>query len=200
MFLFKRNTSERRISKSSLSDEEIIARYRESGDTGLVGDLYMRYTHLLSGVCLKYLKDREEAKDMVMEVFEDLFEKLKENEISNFRSWIYTVTKNQCLMKLRKENQEKKQKGDFYEINKEEFMESSGILHLFEETGINDKVGRLGKGMEQLNEEQRICVELVYFENKSYLEVSRITGYSMKQVKSYVQNGKRNLKIYINGE
>lgn len=200
MFLFKKNKVSREAGIRSLTDEEIIARYKQTGDTRLAGELFVRYTHLVLGVCLKYLKNEEESKDAVMEIFEDLLGKLKDNDIHNFKSWLYTVAKNHCLMKLRKDKRDMKGRKEFYENNKEEVVESSGILHLFEKTDINDKHVRLKNGLEKLSEEQRVCIEFFYLEDRSYLEVSRITGYSMKQVKSYVQNGKRNLKIFINGK
>jgi RNA polymerase sigma factor (sigma-70 family) len=194
MFLFARYRRNKTKQITPASDEELVSMYRYSGDPDILGELFIRYTHLLFGVCLKYFKDEERSKDAVMQVFEELGAKLTENEVRNFKSWIYTVTKNFCLMALRREKSEEKQLAGYFEQTVYENMESADFLHLITKTDGNDRIEQLKNGMEQLHEHQRICLELIYLQNKSYEETAAITGYSMKQVKSYIQNGKRNLK------
>jgi RNA polymerase sigma-70 factor (ECF subfamily) len=149
---------------------------------------------------MKYLKNQEDSKDAVMQVFEQLFTKLKTQEIQNFKSWIYTVTKNHCLMKIRHEQSVLKHKEVYYSKIQEEIMEFDVQDHPYKEEELNSQIPTLEKGIEQLNTNQRRCIELLYLQDKSYKEVADITGYSMKQVKSYIQNGKRNLKIYLGNE
>jgi len=184
----------------SFSDEELILRYKDTPDNHIISELFERYTHLMFGVCMKYLKNEEESKDAVMQVFEQLFTKLKTQEIQNFKSWIYTVAKNFCLMKIRHEQSIRKHKDEYTANLQQEIMESTEFFHLLDKEEINDKVPKLQKGIEQLKTDQRRCIELLYLQDKSYKEVADITGYSMKQVKSYIQNGKRNLKIILENE
>jgi len=181
----------------SFSDAELLIAYKESNDNNYIGELFERYTHLVFGVCMKYLRNEEDSKDAVMQIFENLIEKLKSQDISNFKSWIYSVAKNHCLMKLRKEKTINKEKDLFLNNLKAEIMESVDVVHQYEKDGLNEKIPRLNKAIEFLNKEQRNCIDLLYLQDKSYKEVSQITGYSMKQVKSYIQNGKRNLKNYL---
>jgi len=195
MFLKFRSNKKNDI--HSFSDEELIQSYKKSHNNNLIGILFERYTHLVFGVCMKYLKNEENSKDAVMEIFEDLHTKLVKHEISNFKSWIYSVAKNHCLMILRKDKSEEKIKGHVYENLHQDFMESFDLFHLNNKEVLNDKIPKLKKGIELLKTEQRKCIELLYLQNKSYKEVADITGFSMKKVKSYIQNGKRNLKIYI---
>ena len=181
----------------SFSDEELLIAYKKSNDNKLFGELFERYTHLVFGVCMKYLKNEDNSKDAVMQIFEKLIEDLKTQDILNFKNWIYSVAKNHCLMKLRKEKTVEKEKNLFFNNLKVEVMESADVMHQYEKEGLNEKIPELNKAIKFLNEEQRNCIELLYLQNKSYKEVSQITGYSMKKVKSYIQNGKRNLKNYL---
>jgi RNA polymerase sigma-70 factor (ECF subfamily) len=146
---------------------------------------------------MKYLKDEEESKDAVMQIFENLLVSLDKQEIGYFKSWIYTVSKNHCLMFLRKSGSIEKAKMQYQENIRQEVMESADIFHLHNKMDIEDRIPGLQIAIGKLNEEQRRCIELLYLQDKSYQEVAMITGYSLKQVKSYIQNGKRNLKNYL---
>jgi len=200
MFLkFKRKiTSELDI--KSFTDEELIVRYKDSADNNIISELFDRYTHLIFGVCMKYLKNKEDSKDAVMQIFEQLLSKLRTQEIQNFKSWIYTVSKNHCLMQIRHEHTTKKYKVEYYENMQQEIMESTELFHHLNKEEINDRIPKLKKGIDQLKADQRRCIELLYLQEKSYKEVSEMTGFSLKQVKSYIQNGKRNLKIFLENE
>ncbi|MCB0821624.1 MAG: sigma-70 family RNA polymerase sigma factor [Bacteroidales bacterium] len=181
----------------SHSDEKLIFQYQKTSDTKYIGEIFNRYTHLVYGVCLKYLKHEENSKDAVMQIFEDLHLKLMEHKVENFKSWIYSVSKNHCLMELRKNGKEERSRVEIYEKIRAEIMESVDVFHHNNSSDISEKIPKLKQGIKQLKTEQRTCIELLYLQNKSYLEVSEITGYSMKNVKSYIQNGKRNLKIFL---
>jgi DNA-directed RNA polymerase specialized sigma24 family protein len=88
------------------SDESLLKAYQASGDQAHLAALYMRYTDLVFGVCLKYLKERENAKDAVMSIYQELIKKLQTHNVDNFKSWLYVVAKNHCLMQLRKEKKQ----------------------------------------------------------------------------------------------
>jgi RNA polymerase sigma-70 factor (ECF subfamily) len=177
--------------KSPETDADLIFRYRSTNDPRIIGELFNRYTHLVFGVCMKYLKDEEEARDAVMQIFENLFKDLRIHTIENFKSWLHAVTKNYCLMELRKAKVE----GISFDNLQEEFMESAGVEHPDDDPEIDTDI--MMEAVKQLNEEQKTCIELFYLHKKSYNEITQITGYSLNQVKSYVQNGKRNLKIIL---
>lgn len=197
MFLNIKFKPPREEKLNNASDEELILRFKKSGNNQYIGELFERYTHLIFGVCMKYLKDEEESKDAVMDIFEELGAKLQAHEISNFKSWIYSVTKNHCLMLLRKETRKLQEHQNIYEIFRREVMESGDIFHPSDSEQLEDKIRKLKTGIIKLKEEQRTCLELLYLQNKSYHEVAAITGYDLKKVKSYIQNGKRNLKIFL---
>lgn len=176
-----------------LDDAELILKYKKTEDKRLVGILFQRYTHLVFGVCMKYLKDEEDSKDQTMMIFEGLIQKLLEHDITNFKSWLHTLVRNHCLMYLRKKNSlNKKHDGVVYQ----DHMENDAVPHLLNGDS-PDNVAILEKAMVELKEEQRQCIQLFYLQNKSYKEIVDITGYSLNEVKSYIQNGKRNLKILI---
>jgi RNA polymerase sigma-70 factor (ECF subfamily) len=174
---------------STLDDHELIRRYKTSGDLGILGDLYTRYTSLVFGVCLKYLKDREEAKDAVMQIFEKLVVGLKEHNVENFKSWLYVTSRNHCLMYLRA------RKGKFSEEISPQLMESEFLLHLEEEPELEQNLTKLERCIERLADEQKRCVQLFFLGEKCYKDITSLTGFDLNKVKSHIQNGKRNLRL-----
>lgn len=180
-----------------VTDEELIKKYRFSHDIIYVGDLFLRYTPLVYGVCLKYLKNEVDAEDMTMTIFEKLLTDLKRYEVENFSAWLYTMVKNQCMMEFRRKSADNK-KGEVILMNELEHVENTTEMHLTQDIKENDAIlNQLNLGINTLSESQKRCIELFYIENKTYAEVSQITGLSINLVKSNIQNGKRNLKIYL---
>lgn len=171
------------------TDEELISLYKKTDDLQIVGILYDRYTALTFGVCLKYLKDREESRDAVMQIFEKLIISLKSHEINVFKGWLYVTARNHCLMQLRV------RKGKNFEELSPFLMETGGNGHHEQGAEIEGNLSRLEKCMEALASEQKQCVQLFYLQQKCYREITESTGYDLNKVKSYIQNGKRNLKI-----
>lgn len=165
-----------------------------SGNLDVLGELYTRYMHLVYGVCLKYLRNREDAQDAVMQIFEKLIGTLQNHEVRNFKNWLYVLTRNHCLMVLRSKKAEDNRivTDDF----DKEFMESREELHpLDRDDGIAEKA--LSDCIAHLKKEQRDCVELFYFQKLCYEEIARKLSLEVKNVKSHLQNGKRNLKICL---
>lgn len=179
-----------------LDDRQIIGLYREERDGEMIGVLFKRYTHLVYGLCLKYLKNEDDAEDAVMDIFEGLFSALLEHDVTSFKSWLYSVARNHCLMKIRKEKTGLKVLKGVREENREAVMELIDEMH---QNSVHDNysVEMLRSAISTLKDEQRKCIELVYLQEKTYEEVSGITGYALKKVKSYIQNGKRNLRIKL---
>ncbi|GDX52560.1 DNA-directed RNA polymerase sigma-70 factor [Bacteroidota bacterium] len=181
---------------NQLDDKALLLQYRNTADKQVIAVLYQRYMHLVLGVCMKYLKNRDEAEDATMQVFEKLLIQLQQYEVNEFKFWIHTVSKNHCLYILRKQqSQFRNQK----EMNKDfpVIMENEQSSPLDSENWKNAKLEEMNGALMQLKEGQKICVELFYLEEKSYQEIVDQTGYSMLEVKSFIQNGKRNLKIML---
>lgn len=172
-------------------DLSLIAAYQKSGDLEVLGTLYNKYMHLVFGVCFNYFKDEEQSKDAVMQIFEELVVKLKVHQVQNFKSWLHVLSRNHCLMALRKSA---KNPTVAMEDN---FVENGDFVHLDIDDTRETRLTIMEKCMETLTEEQRRSVDLFYLQEKCYKEVADITGYDMLKVKSYIQNGKRNLKICI---
>ena len=184
MWLFKK--------KSYLSDEDLVKAYKESGDTALLGDLFEKHVKTVYGACLFYFKDKATAQDAVMQIFEKLVTELRKKDILNFTGWLSFVVRNHCITIIR---QNKKMVGfneaylgfeyDLPKEEKEQYL-----------AGVNneDLIAQLPKILSQLNPKQKECIELFFIKNKSYQEITEQTGYSTNEVKSYIQNGKRNLK------
>ena len=177
------------------TDEELIAEFGSYGDLELLGELYSGYMHLVYGVCLKYLKDREESKDAVMQVFEKLITEIPKQKIENFRSWLYVVTKNYCLMLLRSKRSHEEKLTE-WTLDPDNFMENSYDLHPVDR-GEQDMEEALKECIERLKEEQKLCILQFYYEDRCYNEIATNLSLDVKKVKSNLQNGKRNLKLCL---
>ncbi len=171
------------------SDLELIEAYYKEETDSYLGEFFNRYTHLVYGVCLKYLKQREDAQDAVMEIFEKLLQKPPTADIQNLKTWLYVVAKNHCLMKLRKKDPK------VISIDSEHsFMEIANEVHPIDK---EEQIDGLDSCIKQLKDEQKECIQLFYLKKKCYQEIVTSTGFDLKKVKSYIQNGKRNLKICL---
>jgi len=190
------STIETEILMKEKSDIEIVNLYKKNADKKLIGELYQRYTSFVFLISMKYMKDEEASQDIVMQVFEKLFEDLKKYEVKNFKSWIYSVAKNQCLLNLRKTKSEDGKQKDF-KINSEIIMESDEDFNPIGKDLKEQELQKLEQSIKKLKEKQQTCIELFFLQEKSYKEVVEITGFDMKKVKSYIQNGKRKLKMMM---
>lgn len=179
----------RTIHTSPLTDAELVSLYQQDQQQETLAQLFLRYYELVYGTCVKYLGDQETAKDATMNIYNELLEKVKEHSIGNFKSWLYVLTKNHCLMQLRKNKKLPVTQLDAQVMQSEDF---SHLESVFEK---ERQLDQLNGCIEQLNSEQRQTIRLFYLENKCYNEITEITGYDWNKVRSLVQNGRRNLKI-----
>jgi RNA polymerase sigma-70 factor, ECF subfamily len=176
------------------TDEELLLQFARNGSLDTLGELYSRYMHLVYGVSLKYLGNREDARDVVMQIFEKLITNLPGQKVRNFKSWLYVLTKNHCLMQIRSQKSVNGRM-EGYKIE-QEFMESDREMHPIdrEEHSVEEA---LKDCIEQLKAEQKQCIELFYYQKLCYQEIAQKLGMNEKKIKSFLQNGKRNLKICL---
>ncbi len=180
------------------TDLELVEQYRNSQNKIYLGELFQRYTQMVYGICLKYLEDPDKSKDAVMEIFEQLMVDLRSHDIRQFRPWLYQVSKNHCLMKIRK-GQFVLEKEEAYKNFKKNFVENDDLSHLYKEQE-EKQLELLEKAITELSDEQKECVKLFYLEKKSYKTIEATTKYSLNEIKSHIQNGKRNLKNILLGQ
>lgn len=182
---------------SEKSEQELILEYQKTGLPSIPGRLFDPYVHLVFGVCMKYLGNEDESKDAVMQIFENILKDLRTHNIENFKNWLYRVSKNHCLKIIRRRKQDKR----YVDITKYEspnkFMDfENQVAQHIDGTELK-RTQYLKDAISNLKEDQRKCIELFYFEDKSYKDIVDITGFPMSKVKSYVQNGKRNLYLKL---
>jgi RNA polymerase sigma factor (sigma-70 family) len=184
MWLFKK--------KEFRSDELLVNAYKQSGDTAIMGELFEKHVKTVYGACLFYFKDKADAQDAVMQIFEKLMIELKRKDVINFKGWLSFVVRNHCITLIR-QNKNKYQfqenyHGFEYELSAEEEENYLNSIN-------NEKlIANLPSYLNQLNEKQKKCIELFFLKDHSYQQISTLTGYTVNEVKSYIQNGKRNLK------
>ena len=172
---------------SSYSDGELVQQYKQTADMNVLGDLYQRYMDLIYGVCLKYLKIPDDAQDAVINIFEELIIKLQKYEVENFKGWIYQLAKNHCLMKLRSSKTKP--------VNDVEVVHLAEIMHLDDVVDKESNLVLMEGCIEQLPVEQKNVVQMFYLDEKCYKEIAEYNQTDINKVRSFIQNGRRNLKI-----
>lgn len=175
-----------------ITDAQLLELYHKDGNNEWLGILMQRYTLLLYGVCMKYLKNEEEAKDAVQQIFLKAISELNKYQVTYFKSWLYMVTRNYCLMQLR-------DKGKHATPITEKMIvaDTEDADDIINHRQKDEALEAMEEALQELNEDQKKCVTFFYLQKKSYTEIAEITGYTAMQVKSYIQNGKRNLKIIL---
>jgi RNA polymerase sigma-70 factor (ECF subfamily) len=184
------------ISENNQNEEQKLIRvFSETNDPEILADLYSPYMHLVYGVCLKYLRNRDDAKDAVMQIFEKLIIEIPRQKIANFHNWLYVVTKNYCLMQLRSDKTNR-EKAEEWLKNEVFFMENEQQLHPIDRDE-SDIDKELEDCIRHLKDEQKMCIDQFYYDNRSYNEIAANLNIDEKKVKSYLQNAKRNLKLCL---
>jgi len=173
------------------SDEHLISKYKETDKVMYASDLYSKYIELVYGLCLKHFKEQEASKDAVMDIYELILKKLKTHEVTHFKSWLYILSKNHCLGKLRKEKSISERKDKYQHIN------GQTVFHPFTEDLKENQIIKLENCLTKLIENQRTCVKLFYLEKNSYKDIANQLSMSWARVRSLIQNGRRNLKLCI---
>lgn len=194
---FKRFRKSRFSDRRPLTDAELVSDYQQAGNLELLGELYERHIDMVYAVCFNYLRDEAESQDAVMHLFEQLVTDLKRHDVQNFRSWLHTVARNYCLMQLRARR--------IY-VSNDELTDADDendspiafwTLADTEEPNLETHLIQMHSCLKMLPIPQQTCIDLFYLQQKSYAEVAQLTGYDLKQVKSYLQNGRRNLKLCL---
>lgn len=183
-----------------LSDEELVGLFSSTHNEVYFAELYNRYRHLSYGVCLKILKNETDSLDVVSDVFRILIEKVPFSNINSFKSYLYTVSRNESFAKLRKRKVDQSKMTELHAVQDSpfDFVENKKLTALLDnEISVDEKVEEAVQG---LRFEQQTCIRLFFYENKSYKEIADETGYSENLVKSYLQNGKRNLRLVLEKE
>lgn len=179
---------------SSATDTELVQSYYQDGSMAVLGDLYNRYMEMVYGICLKYLQEPDDAQDAVMAIFEELVTKLRQHQVENFKSWLHTLSRNHCLMRLRSQKRTPTVKiGDT-------IMHSEAEQHLEDVLIREENLKQLETCLESLVDNQRKVIELFYLRGKCYNEISAETGIEWGNVRSSIQNGRRNLRICMEAQ
>lgn len=176
---------------SNLNDEDLLKKYLQTEDIVFLGELYRRNIPLVYGLCLKYLEDKDAAHDAVMDIFEDIVKKVTQYNIKNFNTWLYSVAKFHCFHVIKKDKRNLFVKVEDVVVESEDFFTLSDAMQTEEEANA------LTYCIGTLSNEQQVSINYFYLEEKSYADIVKLTGFSLNKVKSYIQNGKRNLKTCI---
>jgi len=182
-----------------LPDADLVSNFQQSGHRIYVSMLFRRYEHLVYGNATKYFPDHNDRQDVVGEVFEKVLRKLPDTEVKSLPNWLFIMTRNICISRLRKRSPEQSSSDNWelVEKNTDNFMENAAVARLMDERNAEQQLTLLQDALKHLNEEQRQCVQLFFWDEKSYREITEITGFPLKKVKSMLQNGKRKLRVQL---
>jgi len=187
MWLFK--------NKEYLSDDELVNQYKRDGNKNVFAELFKKHVNVVYGTCLFYLQDKDEAQDATMQLFEKLMIEVKNRDILNFKGWLSFVVRNFCISIIRKNKSYQKNIKSYYEFEYElPNIETEEKIYSVED---DQMIAMMTECLFQLKDKQRICIDLFYLKNKSYQAIATETSFSINEIKSYIQNGKRNLKLLI---
>ena len=187
MWLFK--------NKEYLSDEELVSQFKRDGNKNVFAELFKKHVKVVYGTCLFYLQDKDDAQDATMQLFEKLMIEVKNRDISNFKGWLSFVVRNFCISIIRKNKTNQKNIKSYYEFEYEApNVETEEKINSVDDDQL---IAMMTESLFQLKEKQRICIDLFYLKNKSYQDIANETSFSINEIKSYIQNGKRNLKLLI---
>ena len=187
MWLFKK--------KEYISDDELVSHFKKTGDKNTFAELYKKHVKVVYGACLFYLQDKAEAQDATMQLFEKLMIEFKNRDITNFKGWLSFVVRNHCISIIRKNKSHQKNIKSYYEFEYEQpNAETEEKINSVNE---DELLQHMSDSLPLLKDKQRICIELFYLKNKSYQDIATETDFSINEIKSYIQNGKRNLKLLI---
>jgi RNA polymerase sigma-70 factor (ECF subfamily) len=190
MWLFKK--------KEYNSDEELLQHYKKSGNKEVFADLFKKHVSVVYGTCLFYLQDKAEAQDATMQLFEKLMLDLNNREVNNFKGWLSFVVRNHCISLIRKNKSQTKNIKSYYEFEYADAnYEEEGKINAVSDDAM---IENMRLCLPRLKENQRVCVELFYLNNKSYQDIANETGFTLNEIKSYIQNGKRNLKLLLESQ
>lgn len=184
-------------SLAHLSDEQLIAGYRASGNPDIVSELFGRYLHLVHAMCMKYAGDPEDRSDLVMVIFEKVMTELNQSEVINFNTWLFSLSRNACVSWFRQQQRyaSKIDNWGAEKKNEELVVEHEASERLY--NGEAELEEKLAAALEQLDERQKACIHLFFFEKRSYKDIAAQTGFNVSDVKSYLQNGKRRLRVLL---
>ena len=180
------------------SDAELIARYQNSRDDAYFEELFTRYQDKVLPICFKLLRNKEECQDACMEIFEKARKGFRKENVDKFNSWLFILIKNHCYDVLRKRKR-RLTTSSYAEEELEGILWKNGPDgRLNDGSDSQEKIRDVEAALSRLDEAQRVCVDGFYCQGKSYKEIAEETGYTSNQVKSYLQNGIRNLRIIFN--
>lgn len=179
--------------RDDIAESELIDRYQSSGDQQWLSQLFVPYMELLYGVALKYLKQKSDAEDLVMDVYELVGRKLKTHEVKDFRPWLYVVAKNCCFDRLRKASSRQKKENTAHDMYSETIFHPDNVKK-------ENQLNKLEDCVEKLNKEQKTCVTAFYYQSMTYEQIAEHYSLSWNTVRSSIQNGRRKLKICMDSK
>ncbi|MEL6655687.1 MAG: sigma-70 family RNA polymerase sigma factor [Bacteroidota bacterium] len=186
-------------SQDQKSDEELVRQFQQSGDRFLLGLLLRRYSQSILGTCHYYLRQPQDAEDAAMEVCELIVRQLqKPKEIKRFKDWVFIIARNYCFRKL-KDNKRLTELSTEWEkdfLNSDVQYELGDTLYVQEEA----LYARVDAEIQQLNEQQRLCLTAFYWQGEKYKDIAARYGMTTDEVRSAIQNGRRNLRNRFKGD
>lgn len=178
---------------SANNDQQIIERIL-SGDTNSFSLLVDRYKDLVFLLALRMLKNREEAEEVAQDSFVKTFQSLnKFRGDSKFSTWVYRITYNTCLDRL------KKYKNDFHMVRIDRFTPSQikTLDSALDDMEVQEQSRAIRDCLEVLPGEDGFLLTLFYFDERSLAEISKIVGLTETNIKVKLFRGRKKLAAIL---
>ncbi|MEI6385553.1 MAG: sigma-70 family RNA polymerase sigma factor [Spirochaetota bacterium] len=174
----------RRVPGSEV-DEEVIQRVLD-GDTEAFALLVRRHSQRVHRIGFAWFRDHDDAEDLVQEVFSKAYSKLASfRGGSLFSTWLIRIAYNTATTGKARKRVHEEFREDAFTI---------GTNPVEAEAVARESAREVRAALATLSPEQAICVELAFFQDLSYIEISKASGFPVNTVKSHVFRAKRLLR------
>lgn len=176
---------------STLSDELVIEKYLGSQDTNYFNILYDRYSNKVFAKCISMLKNDVEAEDAVQDIFMKVLlslSKFKQNSL--FSTWLFSITYNFCIDKIRKRNKRRKLEVEVEDISNLEGVEDDTPDQDILETNVL----QMKQVLEQLKVADKAVLLMKYQDDLSIIEMTEILDSSVSATKMKIKRAKERFR------
>jgi RNA polymerase sigma-70 factor, ECF subfamily len=175
----------------AIADEEIVRRFRETGDRECFEELFAKYRKKVYFACRAFYSDGGAAEDATQETFLRAYEKIHQFGGGDFGGWLMRIARNICIDQWRKRRPE-------VEMDDRDLSKGHAEPTALPSYDLRWTIDRVWQEMRSLAPEQQRCLEMK-IEGYSYEEMAARTGFSLEAVKSHLQNGRRMLWLKMEG-
>jgi RNA polymerase sigma-70 factor (ECF subfamily) len=174
-----------------LSEEELLRSFTEDGDKAGFAELFNRNSRKIYQACFAFFRDSALAEDATQETFLRAYQNNDRFHGGDYVAWLHRIARNACIDQWRRKRPE---------VAIDDTDESAPVQLSVASPDANMQIAiqHLHRELNKLPADQKRCLELK-IEGYSYEETAARTGLTMDAVRSHLQNGRRTLRLRMQG-